>query len=809
MRLMKSLLLITAILLVIGSTTDAWGAKKKTQKSMQFQAVEMERLQFNSLIEKNPNYFGTIKQSKLKAKKFFSMSTKYEELTCVGLYPEINMLEAIFKVKKSYGFSGKLCKKGSKEYVAFYIDYGDGAGYVSTGAPAVVKVHNLTAINSGHIYYAAKKTFTPKQLLHCSTPQVVKVKAILSWQTPPVSSGFIPVWGNVLERWVQIKPKPSLFVLPNKLAADKMVLMGNKNEIKEFLAHADEAEKLLMENPGKVEEERFQFKALIKKNINYFGAITKSKSSQAIKMAVTKLPSNVKKLYLAENFQLETLVPVFPMWYNTSYEELKCVGLFPEEDLLEAVIEIKKPFGFNGPLCPPGGSNQYVSFYIDWGSGSFGATPVVTEKVRTYDIPSVSEHHLFYAVRAKIPKDIIKEHLKECSIENVVRVRAILSWNFDASSMGPNYHPAYGNVLTRRIQLRPSTGQGVTCEIQTVNQVLVEHITQSGSDKGLAINPDSTAVLYKYDKPFGGLIAIHGKINIANAAYYRFLFSEDNGASWVPVKDKLRYPNPLFPFIGPVYYTINPDSDGWINKSQYDSQKNEYDPLAMSYWNSSGKNSLCTIKLEVGDNTKTLLACNVNEVIIQLDNIGPQLIPFSDSPSGLPASGVVIKNSAGVPAKCGKFVGKAQIKVYGNFYDKYFNAFSMKVFGGNISSSGQYFGKGNYDSLTTNGQVYERDFPTAGMPWVLNAGLGTNIDSVGILGASSSLTPSLGRMIGELKLCNVPQSPEKVDCAYGIFLYVSDKAIVGHWGSLKYNYSTTSHGRSAYVTFNWNPKGCN
>ena len=833
--LLPLLILAVSVSWVAGATANATAVEPGTQK------IEKERVEFVSLISQNRNYFGTILNSKLKVFKPMKMRTTYEELRNVGLYPADNLLEAVFRIKLPYGFSGKLCKAGSNEYIAFYIDYGDGSGFVSVGAPAIVNVHDLAKVSKGFVYYAAKKAFNPK-LLSCTTPQIVKVRAILSWQDPPTGPDFIPVWGNRMEKWVQIKPRyrflyfPGLIlksVLPNFIAEatgittakktepamtaadEKMMLVGTKEEIKDFIKNAEEMEAQLAENPGKLEKERFEFKKLISKNLNYFGSITKSKKPEEIKYALAKLPLAAKKQYLQWIGSFAELQPYFPMWYNTSYEELKGLGLYPEEDLLEAVIEIKRDYGYSGSLCPPGGSYEYVSFYIDWGSGSFGVSPVATAKVRVYDIPGTSGKHLYYAVNAKIPDKVIKSHLMDCNTENIVRVKAILSWNIDPSGMGPGWHPPYGNVITRRVQLRPTTGESLNCEIQTVNDIIVEHINQVGSDQGLALNPDSTISIIRYDKPFGGIISVHGKINVPGANYYRFLYSENNGASWTPVLDPLRYPNPTypFPFGSEIYYELSPDANGFIDISAYDTQKTSYDPLALIYWNSGGKNSLCKLKLEVSSVANPfLMPLQADEIYIQLDNIAPALLDFSDAPFGLPASGLLVKNSSDTPMECQEFLGQNEIRVFGNFYDEYFNGFDLNVFGGNIHPAGEIFGRGSYSSISGTGTVEGRYLPPppATISSWRDIGLGGNIYSGGINGADSNLTPSSGQQIGTLTLCHIPtyhSNVSHVKCAYGISLYITDRAIVGHWGSMKYNHSTTCHALRIYVTFNWDPTG--
>jgi len=756
--------------------------------------VESERVQFKQLIAMNPNYFGNITDEAIVA-NYQSIcpmknKTKYEEIRCVGLYPEDDLLEAVIEIKLPYGFKGPLCDKGGKEYVAFYIDYNDGAGFVSAGAPTEVNVHDISFVNGGHLFYAVRSPFTPKEYLKCDTPQIVKVRAILSWENLPTGPNYNPVWGNIVDVWVQIKPKIKnnlFFKIPEKSVekiefnkhfieveppgpippVEKFVIMGDKTEIKELIDASIAAEERIKKE-GKVEEERFEFKKIISKNINYFGSITEDTDKNKIIEAVCKLPEKTSKALLSQlAINPDLFVPVKPFLLKTSHEELKCVGLYPEGDLLEGIIEIKKPYGFNGNLCTLG-STQYVAFYIDWGTGY---EHVATSTVGVHDIPDVNGKHLFYAVKAKIQD--IEEKLKICSKENIVKVKAILSWNVDPTPFGPNYTPTWGNVLTRSIQIRPKNG--VKCEIETVNDVHVDDISHSGSNKGLAIKIDSSnnTVPGTFDRPFGGIIACRGNINVFGADYYRFKYRDKNGATWNNITDNRKARNGLG-------FTISrtPDINGWFSKSEYDTDILNYSLTALVHWNSDGKNGEYLIGLELADAGKNPLPGQTSDVPILLDNTWPELLTFGGTPTPLPAAGVVVKDSAGNYRKCGTFVGPEAIKIFGNFKDNHFRLFELYVFGGNIASSGALIGSGRYDS---------------GL-----AGVGDK----GIIGAFNG---GLGKEIDTLNLWP-PQFPSKVKCAYGISLAIWDRAIVGYVSG--YEFWKTNHHASAFVTFDWDPEGC-
>lgn len=774
-------------------------------QAQEYEQIEKERLEFKELILDNPNYFGTALDPGL-AKEFAPVypmkgNTKYEELRCVGLYPEDDLLEAVIEVKLPYGFKGDLCTPGSKEYVAFYVDYKDGAGFISVGSPVEVNVHDIALVEEDHLFYAVRKPFIPQDYWPCDKPQVVVVRAILSWETLPTGPNYTPVWGNVFDLPVQIKPEhkgaiiipaeslataveplatePPLGAIPVpgpalKPTADKLILVGSKAEIKELLSQSMAAEDEI-KAAAEVEPERVELEEMMAANPNYFGSICKSQDPQEILEAVYQLPPNTVEILLPKlEENPEYLIPVQPMLQNTHYEELRCVGLYPEDDLLEAIIEVKRPYGFGGDLCAMG-SKEYVAFYVDWGSGVYDH--VGTAGVYVHDIPQAGDSPLFYAVKLRIPD--IEKRLRDCSIENIVSVRAVLSWMWDPTPYGHTYNPPWGNVLTRKVQIRPENGASVQCAIEIVNEWHVDDIAQTGSDRGLAIKLDGSGhtVPGTYDRPFGGTIACWGNVNVG-AVYYRFRYREDRpGAPWQNVLDK-RTIRTVFGFTS----TRAPDGEGWFSISDYINDDAAYPLVALVHWRSHGRDGSYVLRLELADATRTAITGQTYDVPILLDNSGIELYSFGGTPTPLPAAGVVVKDKADNYRKCGLFKGKDAIRIFGNFRDDYFRSFRLKVFGGNIAVSGVVIGSGRYDSPSTA------------------------LNDTGIVGAGDG---SLGQEIETLDLCDdvrVPQHPEKISCAYGIELHVSDRAIVGYLSG--YQFKTTAHGRDAFVTFNWDPKGC-
>lgn len=165
----------------------------------------------------------------------------------------------------------------------------------------------------------------------------------------------------------------------------------------------------------RIEPERRQFRALLLANPNYFGNLETS-SFEAVKI--------IKN--------------------NTSYEEMPCIGYNPPLKRLEAVVYIKKSYGYGGPVCS-GGSKEYVRFYVDWNNNGNWADVGMTS-FTAYNIPS--DKALEYAVTINLdPKE------RFCAVENLPKVRGILSWNNPPPPNDPGFVPVWGNVLEVRIQI--------------------------------------------------------------------------------------------------------------------------------------------------------------------------------------------------------------------------------------------------------------------------------------------------------------------------------------------------------------------
>ena len=398
-----------------------------------------ERGTFKSLLLANPNYFGNLSDSPFKSVLSISDNTFYEELGCVGYHPQQRRLEGVVYINQPGGYGSDICGPGTTEFVRFYLSFDHGATWVDQGMTSF-QAYNIPAGTEGskRLEYAVSLPAHPP-LRFCLSDLVVRVRAILSWNNPPPPNqpNWTPIWGNVREARVLIEP---LRLIPPKHIFDfaKVKLPPMLEEVidldepiatKQKTLGVPELAKLYA---GKgVPVHRFAFKEL-----HSFAA---SASPLAAESFLTQLPG----------IQIDAgiLDLLFPADGDTSYEELKCIGLDPNHpDTLVGIIEVKKASGYSGGPCTDG-SKEYVTFWADFdGNGSF-ETCLGTASVIVYDVAGTAPQSIFYAVRLPVN---LSSHRKPCQEgPNVVRIRAILSWNVAVACANPNQVPT-GATARRR-----------------------------------------------------------------------------------------------------------------------------------------------------------------------------------------------------------------------------------------------------------------------------------------------------------------------------------------------------------------------
>lgn len=467
--------------------------------------VEVERTQFKSLLLQNPNYFGNLETSPFTPIKVIQGDTAFEQLVCLGLNPPYDRLEGVIHVKQDTGYGGDICAPGTREYVRFYVDLFDNGTWHDVGL-ASVAVHDIPGAKP--LCYAVRRDFASFKKF-CLFENIVRVRAILQWNAAPPANtpGYVPVWGNVLN--VQVQIHPLKFLLFGDLIKElTKIPIKIPDPIGPVIKELDPAVKLtaldaqpltlaqrkhLYANKG-VPVHRLAFPE-VQQLLTLSDPTALAASGQAslveLGLSVSELAGLAAKL--------------FPTDGDTSFEELRCTGLYPESDLLEAVLTVKKATGFSGPLCGQG-STEYVAFWIDFFDGN-GFQYMGTATANVHDLQTIPEEDIQYAVFLK--KDLSKYRVP-CEIgPRVVRLRAILSWQVAPPPGNPNYVPVWGNREECLVQLHPGALVGHIPLIETVGDIGVDDISQLS---GLATGDGQIGAFSVLDSPFGGEVRVTGRI---------------------------------------------------------------------------------------------------------------------------------------------------------------------------------------------------------------------------------------------------------------------------------------------------------
>jgi hypothetical protein len=134
-------------------------------------------------------------------------NTEYELLNNIGLDANTSRLTGVITVKQRSGYAGGPSTAGSREFVAFWVDWGSGFQYEGTTS---VAVHDFSSLPAQGLEY---KVFLPVRVPARTQPgskgaRTVKVRAVLSWNTPPSTTDPCApvVWGNNLDGLILIPP---------------------------------------------------------------------------------------------------------------------------------------------------------------------------------------------------------------------------------------------------------------------------------------------------------------------------------------------------------------------------------------------------------------------------------------------------------------------------------------------------------------------------------------------------------------------------------------------------------------------------
>jgi hypothetical protein len=616
-------------------------AVKKSQAAMQ-EAHSKERAAFKTLLLTNQNYFGNLLESPFTPVLPISGNTHYEELACIGYHPQQERLEAVVYVYQPSGYGTDICGLGSPEYVRFYLSFDNGVTWQDQGLTSF-QAHNIPEGTDGgkRLEYAVSLAVDPKRKL-CFFDSLILVRAVLSWNNPPPANqpNWIPVWGNVREANIQVEPRRLIFP-PEIFEVAKVKLPSLLKEVIDFdvpiqtKAKVFKAAELAVHYRDKgIPVHRFAFKEI--------SAFVSAKTNLSAESFAKLLPD-----IAIEPGIFDVLFPKTDG--DTSYEELKCIGLDPNHpDTLVGVIQVKKSSGYSGGPCTDG-SREYVTFWGDFdGNGSF-ETCLGTAQVRVYDLSNIPTRGVYYAVRLPVN---LNEYRQACEKgAKVVRIRAILSWNVAVPCFNPNQVPTWGNREETLINIAPSVQApaGTILNLGGISVAYIDDVT------GLT-TPDAKFVLNNLPPdslgrpcPFARRVTVQG---FPVLGYSYVVEVSQDAALWTPVLTDI--------LVEDQFANLN------LHKADPVTKRFDYLPftqnalLLLAQWDTAG-DAKWFVRLSVYDGGGILQGTDTH--LIQLDNTGPD-------------ASITITTGTG---NCGKFpIGTV---LSGNFVarDTYLGSYSLGV----------------------------------------------------------------------------------------------------------------------------------
>jgi hypothetical protein len=596
--------------------------------------VPQERAQFRMLLLSNPNYFGTLEGSELAPVVAIKGNTTYEELQCVGYEPQLEVLEGVVLIKQDSGYLGGICTTGSVEYVRFYLSTDGGSTWVDQGQ-ASFAVHDIPGDKP--LEYAVSLSVDPARTW-CFFENLIKVRAILSWNDPPPANtpSFSPVWGNVVDVDIQVDPF-KLIILGDILKEAKLQLPDNLANLVDLEMEIpgpppkklDALELHTLYAKSDVPPHRYLLET-VQEHLVSTGILEAPAAAQVAGQAglATKAPGSLFQLVDVDLSKL--LGAVFDTFGNTTYEGLDCVGLNRVTDTLEAALTVKLSSGYSGDLCTAG-SNEYVAFWVDWGAGWEYAG---TSSVNVHDIQGIPPGGLHYAVALPIS---LAAHRRPCdSGAQVVKARAILSWQTTPSTLDPEYEPTWGNRIDTLVEIAPGPDvqPGTHApNIETVGHVDVLYIDPT---TGLATGP-STGGFSVLDSPFGGAILLTGHIAyppdsyLGGAAPLQYRVWAFSGGSW----QKLTYSFGVTvhrlhngTWLPGLAVTQTADADGWydyLEDTEGAFRRTVAENVLHIWYTNPSMNDLGYVLIEARDSANPMGPhWWSNWVTLQLDNLPPQ-----------------------------------------------------------------------------------------------------------------------------------------------------------------------------------------
>lgn len=614
--------------------------KKSVQKAeASGEAFAKERGAFKSLLLTNPNHFGNLVDSVFKPVISISGNTFYEELGCVGYHPQQRRLEAVVYQNQPGGYGTDECGPGTPEFVRFYLSFDHGASWVDQGMTSF-QAYDIPEGTEGAKRLEYAVSLAPHlPLRFCLGDLLIRVRAILSWNNPPPPNqpNWAPIWGNRREATILIEP---LRLFPPKDLFD-LAKIKLPAAIKDLIdldtpipakAKVLGAVELASIYAGKdIPVHRFAFKEL-----SAFAASTTALSAESF---LSQLPG----IHLDPSI----VAKLFPTDGDTSFEELKCIGLDPNTpDTLVGIIQVKKDSGYSGGPCTRG-SKEYVTFWGDFDNNGSFETCLGTADVTVYDVSGTAPQDVFYSVR--LPVDLT-QYRQDCHKPRVVPIRAILSWNVPVPCANPSKVPTWGNREETLINIAP-IAQTPAGKIAILGGIPVSMIDGAGLTTPTAVFATNNQAPDALGRPcpFAARVAVQG--SPVTGYTYQVEVSPDN-TTYTPVLTDLT--------------VVDQIGNTSTHKANPVTKRFDYLPFTsnvnslLAEWDSTG-DALWYVRLSVYDGGGIFQGSDTH--VVQLDNTGPEA--SIDITTGL--------------GNCGKFMpGEA---LGGSFVarDTYLGSYSLGV----------------------------------------------------------------------------------------------------------------------------------
>ena len=580
-----------------------------------------ERSQFKELLVS-----GQIKKPVPAEGKPPTGNTTYEQLTCIGYQPQLKQLNAVVELKQANGYSGGICTDGSTEYVEFFSSTDNGASWTTLGTSS------FTAWDVSGPKPLQFDVTLPANLpaYCCQETSIVLIRAILSWEVPPTGPNSPVVWGNGLDAHVQVAPLTlgkfsdiwECLKLPYPI--EQLGEVVNLDQVIEFGADTTLSPTQLHELYEKtdVPQHRYllpQATALL----NDAAALSAAAETEDFEL----IPSLKGQVNLGS-----IIAAISDPQGNETYEQLGCLGLNTTTTTLVATVDVKLSSGYSGNLCTSG-SQEYVAFWADWGSGW---EYVGTTSVNVHDIAAIPAGGLEYA--AMLPFGEALKKRKPCTDGPlIVPIRAVLSWATPPSTVNPYAVPVWGGHLTADVLIPPGqpTSKEGGPDLESIGSMPIGLINQAN---GLA-SGQSIVGFIADGCPFGGSIAFSGHVINSGGGIggtglsYRILISQDGGATYTPMVQPFYVETNDWLTSAQTSVHQTPGAGGWVQCLENYAAATDVVGNVLGYWDTAGNGRLW-VAMQVMEGTTLLGSATPTWTMIQLDNTAPSPVDVAITSGG-------------------------------------------------------------------------------------------------------------------------------------------------------------------------------